>query len=84
MGGSSKKSATIVADNLFSQDIIEIGAAIGEGTIYGLKDGLKTFFVGGIPFQSETDEFNFQDVCVSFRQGYFDDLPIKYVMGGES
>lgn len=83
MGGSSGKSATVVADNLFSQDIIEIGAAIGEGTIYGLKDGLKTFYVGGIPFQSETDEFNFQDVCVSFRQGYFDDLPVQYVMGGE-
>ena len=40
MGGSSKKPATVVADNLFSQDIIEIGAAIGEGTIYGLKGGL--------------------------------------------
>lgn len=82
MGGSSKKP-TIAADNLFSQDIIELGAAIGEGTLYGLKDGLESLYVGGIPFQSETGELNFQDVCVSIRQGYFDDLPVRYVMGGE-
>lgn len=83
MGGKKSKSPQIAADNLYSQDILEIGAAIGEGTIYGLEKGLESFFIGNIPFKSETGDLNFQDVCVSFRQGYFDDLPIKYVMGGE-
>ena len=84
MGGGKSKAPVIAADNLFSQDIVELGTAIGEGTLYGLEKGLESFFIGGIPFQAETGELNFQDVCVSFRQGYFDDLPIKYVMGGES
>lgn len=84
MGGSSKKNPKIAADNLYSQDMVELVAAIGEGTIYGLKDGLESFNVGQVPFQSETGDLNFQDLCVSFRQGYFDDLPIKYVMGGEA
>ena len=83
MGGSKGKSPTITADNLYSQDILELGAAIGNGTIYGLEKGLESFYIGNIPFQSETGTYNFQDVCVSFRQGYYDDLPLKYIMGGE-
>lgn len=83
MGFGGSKGGKITADNLYSQDILEIGAGIGQGTIYGLTDGLKSFYIGGIPFESETNEINFQDVCVSFRQGYFDDLPVRYVMGGE-
>lgn len=83
MGGGKSKAPVIAADNLFSQDVVELGTAIGEGTLYGLEKGLESFYIGGMPFQAETGELNFQDICVSFRQGYFDDLPIKYVMGGE-
>ena len=54
MGGKKSKSPTITADNLYSQDILEIGAAIGNGTIYGLEKGLESFYIGNIPFQSET------------------------------
>ena len=58
MGGKKGKSPTITADNLYSQDILEIGAAIGNGTIYGLEKGLESFYIGNIPFQSETGTYN--------------------------
>lgn len=83
MGGGSSKGGKITADNLYSQDLVEFGLAVGEGTNYGLEKGLNSFYVGGIPFKSETGDLNFQDVCVSFRHGYIDDAPITYVMGGE-
>lgn len=86
MGGGKKKpkDPSIAADNLYSQDIVELGFGVCEGTIYGLVDGLNSFYVNGIPLVSETGEYNFQDVAVNFRQGYMDDLPIKYFAGGES
>lgn len=84
MGGSSGKSATVTADNLFNQDTVELGLAICEGTVRGLTDGLKTMYVGGTPVESETGELNFQDLGISIKQGYFDDQPVRYLMGGES
>lgn len=85
MGGKKKpKSPTIAADNLYSQDIVELGFGICEGTIYGLVDGLKSFYINNLPLVSESGEYNFQDVAVNIRQGYMDDQPIKYFAGGES
>ena len=86
MGGSSKKGKDpdIRADNMFNQDTVELGLAIGEGTIYGLADGLKTLYVDGTPVQSETGELNFQDMGISIHQGYMDDQPVRYFMGGET
>ena len=87
MGGKSKKGGTaavIKADDMFNQDTVEMGFAIGEGTIYGLTDGLKTMYVDGTPIQSETGELNFQDLGISIRQGYMDDQPMRYFMGGET
>lgn len=84
MGGSSKKSPTMTADNLFNQDTVELGLAICEGTIRGLTNGLKTMYVGGTPVESETGELNFQDLGISIKQGYFDDQPTRYLMGGEA
>ena len=85
MGGGGKgKSPTMTADNLFNQDTVELGMAIAEGTIRGLTNGLKTMYVGGTPVESETGELNFQDLGISIKQGYFDDQPIRYMMGGEA
>lgn len=86
MGGKSKggTAPVIKADDMFNQDTVEMGLAIGEGTIYGLTDGLKTMYVDGTPIQSETGELNFQDLGISIRQGYMDDQPLRYFMGGES
>lgn len=84
MGGSKPKDPSIAADNLFSQDIVELGFGICEGTIWGLKDGLKSLFVNEQPVVSETGEYNFQDLAISIRQGYMDDTPVKYLGGGES
>ena len=86
MGGKSKSGTApvIKADDMFNQDTVEMGLAIGEGTIYGLTDGLKTMYVDGTPIQSETGELNFQDLGISIRQGYMDDQPLRYFMGGET
>lgn len=85
MGGKKKsKSPTMTADNLFNQDTVELGLAICEGTIRGLTDGLKTFYVAGTPVESETGELNFQDLGISIKHGYFDDQPTRYLMGGEA
>lgn len=84
MGGGSQKEPNVQADNLFAQDVAELVYSFGEGTILGLVDGLKTFYAGGTPILSNTDEFNFQDFAINFRQGYGDDLPIHYLLGGES
>lgn len=87
MGGSSSKKGTspvIKADDMFNQDTVEMGLAIGNGTIYGLTNGLKTMYVDGTPVQSETGELNFQDLGISIRQGYMDDQPLRYFMGGET
>lgn len=85
MGGGGKgKSPTQKPDNLFSQDTVEMVLGIGEGTIRGLTKGLQSFYVDSTPLQSETGELNFQDIGVSFRQGYMDDQPVRYFMGGEA
>lgn len=84
MGGKSGKKATIVADNLYNQDMLELGLGMCEGTIEGLDQGLRSLFVNNIPVESELGEYNFQDIGINFRQGYYDDLPVKYLMGGES
>lgn len=86
MGGKKKQppSPTIAADNLYSQDIVELAFGMCEGTIFGLKDGLKSFFINNIALVSETGEYNFQDVAVNIRHGYMDDQPIRYFSGGES
>lgn len=83
MGGSKKSSGTVTADNLFNQDIVELLLGIGEGTIYGLKNGLVGFYANSIPIISETGEKNFQDLAISLKQGYNDDLPVTYLTGGE-
>ncbi|URG13839.1 hypothetical protein [Acinetobacter phage vB_AbaS_TCUP2199] len=86
MGGKKKQppSPTIAADNLYSQDIVELAFGMCEGTIFGLKDGLKSFYINNLPLVAETGEYNFQDVAVNIRQGYMDDQPIRYFSGGES
>lgn len=84
MGGKSGKKSVMAADNLFNQDIIELGLAICEGTIEGLDNGLKSLYINNIPVESELGEYNFSDLGINFRQGYYDDLPVRYVMGGES
>lgn len=85
MGGKKKpKTPTITADNLYSQDIVELVFGVGEGTIYGLTNGLKSFYINNLPLVSETGEYNFQDVAVNLRQGYIDDQPIRFFAGGES
>ena len=84
MGGSKGKKPTMVADNLFNQDMVELVFGIGEGTIRGLTNGLKTMYVAGIPIESESGELNFQDLGISIKQGYYDDQPVRFLMGGEA
>lgn len=85
MGGKKKpKTPRNTADNLFSQDLVEMVFGICEGTIYGLKEGLKSFYINGLPVMGETGDLNFQDVAINLRQGYHDDQPIKFFAGGET
>lgn len=86
MSGGPKAPVT-QKDNLFSQDLVEMVISFGEGVVWGLADGLKGFYVGNEPVLDDstgTPTYNFPDFSVSMRQGYEDDLPVEFIMGGEA
>lgn len=86
MSGGPKAPIT-QKDNLFSQDLVEIVVSFGEGVVWGLADGLKGFYVGNEPVLDDSsgkDVYNFPDFSLSMRQGYEDDLPVEFIMGGEA
>lgn len=85
MSGGPKKPNT-TKDNLFSQDVVELALSFGEGVVWGLEKGLEGFFVNNEPVLDTStgeDVYNFPDFGVSFRQGYVDDLPVEFILGGE-
>lgn len=54
-GGGQPMQRQNTNDNVFSQDAVKLVLAIGEGPIEGLKDGLKSFFVGDLPLVNAND-----------------------------
>ena len=86
MSGGPKKPNT-QKDNLFSQDIVELALSFGEGVIWGLENGLEGFYVGeeaALDMSTGTPFYPFPDFSLSMRQGYVDDLPVEYILGGEA
>lgn len=58
-GGSSYP--TVVSDNLFHDDFLEIILGIGEGPIEGLVDGEKSFYIDSTPLVSANGQPNFPE-----------------------
>jgi predicted phage tail protein len=86
--GNGGGGPTVKKDTLFSQDIVELVLSFGEGTIYGLEKGLESFYIGTESLvehnELEKESYRFPDFAMSFRQGYEDDTPIEFIMGGEA
>jgi len=86
--GGKPKEPKRTEDTLYSQDIIEMVLSFGEGAVEGLHDGFRSFYIGEEPLVkssgSDTVDYNFPDFCVSMRQGYEDDEPIEFLLGGEA
>lgn len=86
--GGKPDSVTKTEDTLYSQDIVEMVISFGEGAVEGLHDGFHSFLLGDEPLVqnvvSGTVPYNFPDFCLSMRQGYEDDLPVEFLLGGES
>jgi predicted phage tail protein len=70
-GGNAASLAvpTETKESLFSTSYASLIDLISEGEIYGLKDGLKSVFIGNTPLQSSGGTYNFQDVNVDVRVG---------------
>ena len=86
MSGGPKKPKT-QKDNLFSQDIVELALSFGEGVIWGLEKGLESFYIGeeaALDMSTGTPFYPFPDFSLSMRQGYVDDLPVEFILGGEA
>lgn len=81
-GGTSGPHRT--DDNLFSRDVVEMVLALGEGPIRGLTNGMKSFYVGGTPLQSEDGSVNFESFNLGVMRGHVGDPPVNYQLGGES
>jgi predicted phage tail protein len=81
-GGSSGPHRT--DDNLFSRDVVEMVLALGEGPIRGLTNGMKSFYVGGTPLQSDDGSVNFESFNLGVMRGHVGDPPVNYQLGGET
>jgi predicted phage tail protein len=66
---SSQRTPTEAADSLFSTSYAKLIDLVSEGEIYGLKDGLKSIFIGNTPLQNSGGSYNFQNVSVNTRNG---------------
>jgi hypothetical protein len=79
-GGGSSSTPTTAPNSLFSTSYANIVDLIGEGEIYGLKDGMKSIYFDNTPLQNpdgtlnfpltNTDgSYNFQNVTLFTRNG---------------
>lgn len=88
-GGGGSRSPTRTANNLLSQDYVEIIIGLGAGPWKGLVAGnhgpLQNFFLGDTPVQNVSDgTANFADFKIAQFSGGENDPPILRVLGGDS
>ena len=83
-GGSTPPPPTNTPDNLRSNDTIECILAIGEGPMFGLEDGAKSFRVGDTQLQNENGEYNFPTFKLTFFSGEEEADPVIPVLGGSA
>lgn len=83
-GSSSSGSSTAVRtpDNLRSEDTVEVLLGLGEGPWKGLKDGLKSFYIGDTALQNQNDSYNFEGFVLEFFPGVDEASPVVFSLGG--
>ena len=83
-GGGGGSSATRTPDTLRSKDTVECVLALGEGPIFGLENGAKSFFIGDTPLQNANGEYNFKTFALNFFPGTDNAAPVIPVLGGQA
>lgn len=88
-GGKKPTQPNIANDNLFSKDRVELLLAIGEGPIFGLEKGFKSFYAGEVPLISDdgTNTNNIPDLNnppPAEYTGTAAPAVINFVLGAES
>ncbi len=83
-GGGGGSQPVRTPDNLRSKDTVELVLAIGEGPMFGLEDGSKSFNVGETPLQNANGEYNFKTFQLNVHQGNDVEDPIVFALGGQS
>ena len=83
-GGSSSKASTPVttADNLFSNDSIEVILGLCAGPIKGLANGERSFYIGDTQYQNDDGTYNFDLFNLEINQGNTPGELITPVLGG--
>ncbi len=84
-GGGTPDAPIQTDDNLFSKDVAEIVLGLCEGEIVGLENGMKSFFVGTVPFQNLDGTYNFTALQPpEVYTGADSDPEVTFQLGGES
>lgn len=83
-GGKKPRTPITTNDNIFSRDRVELLLGVGEGEIFGLEDGEKSFFVGDVPLKDAAGVNIFQDFTATPYNGSSSPSTITFALGGES
>lgn len=83
-GGKKPRTPITTNDNIFSRDRVELLLGVGEGEIFGLENGEKSFFVGDVPLKDAAGVDIFQDFTATPYNGSSSPSTITFALGGEA
>lgn len=83
-GGKKPRTPITTNDNIFSRDRVELLLGVGEGEIFGLENGEKSFFVGDVPLKDAAGVDVFQDFTATPHNGSSSPTTITFNLGGEA
>lgn len=83
-GDDKPKSPVSTPDNLRSKDTVELVLGLGEGPMWGLEDGFKSFYIGDTALQNTNGDFNFKTFILNFFPGSDSAAPVIPLLGGQS
>lgn len=82
-GGSGSASApTNTPDTLRSKDTVEFILGLGQGPFYGLKDGVKSYYVGDTQLMNDDGTYNFTPFSLTVYRGSPAGETITPLLGG--
>ena len=82
--GDEPESAHIAADNLFSDDTVEVLLGLGEGEIEGLAEGEKSFYLDNTPLTNQNGTVNFENFNLKIFPGSGVGEDVKFSLTGSS
>lgn len=83
-GGKKPQTPVITNDNLFSKDKVELLLGVGEGEIFGLEDGFKSFYAGEVPLLDKDGNSNLRELSPVQYKGLPTAETVTFQLGGES